>query len=655
MCGIFAVIGSALPRGELERVVREATGLLRHRGPDEFQTFVSEDGWAALGFARLAIVDPEHGHQPMQNEAGTVVAVTNGELYNHEALHAELLGKCALSSRSDCAIVVPLYEQMVIAAARAQQQSDDVVDAARAQMYDVLRGVFANVTVDLARGEFLAARDPVGVRGMFIGTSAGAGAGAGGAVWFASEAKALAPYCDHVEAFAPGCFVRGRRGREQADLAFRRWYTPRYLVEAAQWTPSARADLRALHDAFTLAVKRRLMADVPLGVFISGGLDSSLVAAVAKRLLPAEYTLHSFACGLAGSPDLEAARRVAAYLGTTHHELVFTVEQGVAALRDVIYHLETYDVTTVRASTPMYLLSATVNKYCKVILSGEGADEVFGGYLYFHNAPSAREFQRETVRRVRLLYTADVLRGDRSTAAQSLELRVPFLDRDFLDVAMSIDPAEKMCRAGGRMEKHIMRAAFDPQHCTQQAFAAVDASACARPYLPHDILWRQKEQFSDGVGYSWIDGLRAHCARIVSDAQLARAAERFPHDPPATKEAYHYRQLFEELYGGRECVARGLRASVHPWVPMWSDATDPSGRAQRVHAQAYQKQSEGGAPAKAPPAPPASAAAAAATMVAGDEDDAGKVANGVIVGDIDAVDAEAELEVDDGDASGATR
>ncbi|KAK4536157.1 hypothetical protein CDCA_CDCA07G2182 [Cyanidium caldarium] len=516
----------------------------------------------------------------MRNDAATVWAVTNGEIYNHEEIRCGMLENRPLRSHSDCEVLIPMYERMVqpsvgavplnhhfgaTGGAAAEPAAAHRTQKAARELYDTLRGVFASVLIDAQRGVFVAARDPMGVRGMFIGTSADGG------VWVASEAKALVPYCNHVEAFRPGHAVVGSRGQEsQTAFAYDAWYRPRFFTDES-WTPSNPVDLRALHDSFTVAVKRRLMADVPVGVFISGGLDSSLVAAVAKRLLPPDYVFHSFACGLAESPDLEAARRVAAFVGTKHHELVFSVEDGVQALDRVIYHLETYDVTTVRASTPMYLLSAVVRQYVKVVLSGEGADEVLGGYLYFHNAPSAHEFQKETVRRLRLLYTADVLRGDRSTAAHCLELRVPFLDRDYLDVAMSIDPREKMCVPGKRMEKWVMRAAFDQQ-----------LGPCEREYLPHDILWRQKEQFSDGVGYHWIDGLKEHCAQRVSDEQLAHAAERFPHDPPTTKEAYVYREIFEKHFGRFES-ASGLRASVHRWVPLWSDSSDPSGRAQRVH------------------------------------------------------------------------
>eukprot|EP00871_Galdieria_phlegrea_P005543 jgi/Galph1/5990/GphlegSOOS_G4579.1 len=554
MCGILAVLGSSLSREELCEQVKACTRKLYHRGPDEEQYFVSKDGWCGLGFARLKIVDPEHGTQPMFNDDKTICSVTNGELYNHTEIRKNELEMQPLHSNSDCEILIPLYEKYV-----ANQRYDHEIQF----LYNLLRGVFASCVVDLKRGFFMAGRDPIGVRALFYGTSND------GAVWFASEAKAIVDFCDHVTAFVPGTYLCGYRGHEQ-EGSFKRYYEPIYWDE--NWIPVSQVDYKKLHDAFVLSCQRRLMSDVPVGVFISGGLDSSLVASVAKRLLPPEYEFHSFACGLEGAPDVAAAQRVADFLGTKHHVLTFTVEEGIAALEKVIYHLETYDVTTVRASTPMYLLAGLCKQYVKVVLSGEGADEVFGGYLYFHNSPNETEFHQETVRRVKLLYTADVLRGDRATAAQSLELRVPFLDRDFLDVAMSICAKDKLTTKG-RIEKYIMRYAFSKEFCGEE-------------FLPDDILWRQKEQFSDGVGYSWIDGLKTYCEGAVSENDMQEASFRFPHDPPKTKEAYLYRSIFEKLFGtSRGC--RGLRESVAQWVPKWSDSQDPSGRAQRVHVAAY--------------------------------------------------------------------
>eukprot|EP00181_Compsopogon_caeruleus_P000131 CAMPEP_0184684500 /NCGR_PEP_ID=MMETSP0312-20130426/15532_1 /TAXON_ID=31354 /ORGANISM="Compsopogon coeruleus, Strain SAG 36.94" /LENGTH=558 /DNA_ID=CAMNT_0027137731 /DNA_START=29 /DNA_END=1705 /DNA_ORIENTATION=+ len=557
MCGILGVCGVCVEKP----VVEECAQKIIHRGPDDFGAFVSEDGWAGLGFTRLAIMDPAHGAQPMFNEEKTVWAVTNGEIYNHQELRQQELNTKHLHSHSDCEIIIPLYETL----------GDHARDPAKLVMlYNLLRGVFASVIIDLRTGVFVAARDPIGIRAMYFGRSAD------GNVWFASEAKCLMKHCIHVEPFKPGHFMVGHRGRE-SEARFHRYYQPPFWDE--DFLPSGALDLQKVHDSFTMACVRRLMSDVPVGVFISGGLDSSLVASIAKRNLPENYTFHSFSCGLEGSPDIAAAQRVADFLGTEHHVLTFTVQQGIEALENVIYHLETFDVTTIRASTPMYLLSGLCKQYIKVVLSGEGADEVYGGYLYFHNAPNAKDFHKETVRRVKLLYTADVLRGDRATAAQSLELRVPFLDRDFLDVSMSMDPSEKMC-VPGRIEKWIIRQAFSKEFTGEE-------------FLPADILWRQKEQFSDGVGYNWIDGLKAHCEASISDEELKSAPEKFPFEPPQTKEAYYYRAIFERLFGWSE-AAQGLREGVHPWVPKWSASLDPSGRAQSVHVAAHSSTPESG-------------------------------------------------------------
>lgn len=466
MCGIFAVIGSTIPKQDLEKITKSCTEKIIHRGPDETKTFVSDDGWCALGFTRLKICDPEHGTQPMFNDSKTIYAVTNGEMYNHEQLRQDELQGKQLHSHSDCEVVVPLYEKY----------GSSLFPHDLKHIYNLYKGVFASLVVDLEKGQFVAARDPIGIRGLFRGTSSD------GAVWFASEAKALLEYCNYIEPFQPGCFYASKRGQE-TKASFQQYYQPIYYNP--QWLPTARVDLQKLHDSFVTSCTRRLMSDVPVGVFISGGLDSSLVASVAKKALPSDYVFHSFSCGLEGSPDLIAAQRVADFLGTEHHALTFTVQDGINAIRDVIYHLETYDITTIRASTPMYMLSEICQKYVKVILSGEGADEIFGGYLYFHNADSEKAFYDETVRRVKLLYTADVLRGDRSTAAQSLELRVPFLDRDFLDVAMSFTAKDKMTDKGKRIEKWAMRQAFSEDFCGEE-------------YLPDEILMRPKEQFSDG-------------------------------------------------------------------------------------------------------------------------------------------------------------
>jgi asparagine synthase (glutamine-hydrolysing) len=568
MCGIFGVLGAVRPQGDIAELTKACAAKIHHRGPDDSGLYVSDDGWCALGFTRLAINDPAHGAQPMRLPAGpattppAIVSVTNGEIYNHAELRDSVLKGYALASHSDCEVMAPLVHKYVTHAEDHEFE----------HVFNLLRGVFATLIVNVETGRFVAARDPIGVRAMFVGSADD------GSIWFASEAKALLDHCDRIDPFLPGTYLTGVRGAEHDCLdaetkapKFVPYYKPAYYN--SNWIPTTPVDLQALHDSFTTSCVRRLMSDVPVGVFISGGLDSSIVASIAKRNLPADYIFHSFSCGLEGSPDIAAAQKVANYLGTEHHVLTFTVEQGIQALENVIYHLETYDITTIRASTPMYLLSEMCKKYVKVVLSGEGADEILGGYLYFHNAPNEQEFHEECVRRVKLLYTADVLRGDRSTAAQSLELRVPFLDRDFLDVAMSFSAKDKMCHQGKRIEKWAMREAFSKRFTGEE-------------YLPEEILHRPKEQYSDGVGYNWIDGLKEHCNANVTDAQLASAAATFPHDPPKTKEAYYYRQIFEKVFGKYKGT-QGLREGVVKWVPRWSESDDPSGRAQRFHAEAY--------------------------------------------------------------------
>lgn len=553
MCGIFGVIGSSLPVEELKKIVVDAGKKIEHRGPDDFGSFVSPDGWCAFGFTRLEINDTEKGSQPMFNNERTIFSVTNGEIYNHSELREDELNGKALRSNSDCEVMVPMYELY------ASSLEEDGIKT----MFNKLKGVFGTIIADTERGQFITARDPIGIRGLFKGTTED------GAIWIASEAKALLDYCSHIEQFAPGAYISGRRG--EPFSSYIPYYNPIFYNPG--WLPTAKLELQNLHDSFVHACTRRLMSDVPVGVFISGGLDSSLVASITKRALPEEYEFHSFSCGLEGSPDIAAAKTVADFLGTKHHVLTFTVEDGINALRNVIYHLETYDITTIRASTPMYLLSGLCKKYVKVVLSGEGADEVFGGYLYFHNADSEEAFHNETVRRVKLLHTADVLRGDRSTAAQSLELRVPFLDRDFLDVAMCFSAKEKMTDKGKRIEKWPIRQAFSKEFCGEQ-------------YLPDDILWRAKEQFSDGVGYNWIDGLKEHCEMEVTNEMLEKASVAFPHDPPHTKEGYFYRTIFEDIFGKYEGT-QGIRQTIHKWVPLWSESDDPSGRAQKFHVAAY--------------------------------------------------------------------
>jgi len=539
MCGILAILGCQEAPDVLRKKALALSKRIRHRGPDWNGIYV--DHKRVICHERLSIVDPQSGAQPLFNPSKTVVLTVNGEIYNHKALRKSLEKDYGFSTASDCEVIIPLYEQL------------------GAAMLNKLSGDFCFVVVDIAKDTYLAARDPVGVNSLYIGYHED------GSVWFASEFKALKDDCKSWEIFPPGHYYTPETGMKRYYEPT--WYNPDYQ-------PQQPADLARLREALEQAVVKRLMSDVPYGVLISGGLDSSLVAAIAQRhaamrVEDEEKTkawwpqIHSFSIGLPGSPDVKAARQVAEFLGTIHHELRFTVQEGLDALPDVIYHLETYDVTSIRASMPMYFLARKIKAMgVKMVLSGEGADEVFGGYLYFHAAPSAAEFHKETVRRVKNLHYFDLLRANKSTLAWGLEVRVPFLDREFLDVAMDINPEAKMY-AEGKMEKYVLRKAFDTPE---------------RPYLPSEILWRQKEQFSDGVGYGWIDGLKQYAEEQVSDADFATAAEKFPHNTPETKEAFLFRKMFESMYP-QESAAK----AVEKWIPTWGKSKDPSGRAQAVH------------------------------------------------------------------------
>ncbi|HEY8376533.1 MAG TPA: asparagine synthase B [Nannocystis sp.] len=539
MCGILAVFG-ALDNATVEQA-RAAAELLTHRGPDGRGLHLLP-GVGALLHRRLAIMDPGSGAQPLFGRDGGAV-VHNGEIYNHAALRAELQASGRVfRTGSDSEVLVHLYEAI----------GDRCVER--------LDGVFAFAA--MRDDDWLVARDPIGIKPLYYGRDPG------GRLWFASELKALAGACQWFKVFPPG-HVYTRRG------GLRRFYKRPWL----EGQLPARRDAAGLRERFEAAVEKRLMSDVPLGVLLSGGLDSSLVAALATRLVRRarpDAALMSFAIGVdRDAPDLRAAREVAAFIGTEHHEVLFDVDEGVAALRDIIWHVESYDIPTVRASIPMYFLSRYIQRQgVKVVLSGEGSDEVFGGYLYFYFAEDPEAFHRETVERVRNLHLSDVLRADKSTMAHGVEARVPFLDLAFLDLAMSIDPALKRPLRperghDGRMEKALLRAAFaDPED----------------PLLPASVLWRQKEQFSDGVGYRWVDRLKEHAEAVVSDLELAEAGERFPHETPTTKEGYLYRALFASLFPGEHaarCVAR--------WVPRWQRDSDSSGRANPLHAQSVAK------------------------------------------------------------------
>ncbi|MBL9101163.1 MAG: asparagine synthase B [Myxococcales bacterium] len=539
MCGILAVFGDI--DGSVAARADASSDRMAHRGPDG-RGMAILPGHAVLCHRRLAIMDPAHGHQPIYGHAGAAV-VHNGEIYNYRALAEQLAASGRpCNSGSDSEVIVHLYELI----------GEGCVA--------LLDGIFAFAVVQ--GEEWLVARDPIGVKPLYWGRDAD------GNLWFASELKALVDRCETFSEFPPGHMMTRRGG-------LRRWYAPAWMRDEPP-LPSDPAALRARLEA---AVDKRLMSDVPLGVLLSGGLDSSLIAALATRRLRARdprAPIHSFAIGIdPEAPDLRAAREVAAFLDTTHHEVLFRVEDGLAALDDIVRHIESYDVPTIRASIPMFFLSRYIaDQGVKVVLSGEGSDEIFGGYLYFYGAESPEALRRETVARVRDLHLSDVLRADKSTMAHGVEARVPFLDLEFLDLAMALPPELKQPRRpqagqGGRMEKWVLRAAFaDP----------------ADPLIPPAVLWRQKEQFSDGVGYGWVDGLRDHAARVVSAEALAGAAERFPHATPATAEAYLYRERFAALFPGEQaarCVVR--------WTPRWQTSGDTSGRANPLHNSASER------------------------------------------------------------------
>ncbi|KAM0953202.1 putative asparagine synthase (glutamine-hydrolyzing) [Dioscorea sansibarensis] len=557
MCGILAVLGCS-DSSQAKRVrVLELSRRLKHRGPDWSGLY--QHGDCFLAHQRLAIVDPASGDQPLYNEDRSIVVTVNGEIYNHEELRKALVGH-SFRTGSDCDVIAHLYEE----------HGENFVD--------MLDGMFSFVLLDTRDNSFIVARDAIGVTSLYIGWSLD------GSVWISSEMKGLIDDCEHFETFPPGHIYSSKAG------GIKRWYNHPWYSESI---PSAPYDPLLLRKAFEDAVIKRLMSDVPFGVLLSGGLDSSLVAAVTSRYLKETRAakqwgaqLHSFCVGLEGSPDLKAAKEVADYLGTVHHEFHFTVQDGIDAIEDVIHHIETYDVTTIRASTPMFLMARKIKALgVKMVISGEGSDEIFGGYLYFHKAPNKEEFHRETCRKIKALHQYDCLRANKATSAWGLEARVPFLDKKFIDVAMSIDPEWKMIKPeSGRIEKWVLRKAFDDEE---------------NPYLPKHILYRQKEQFSDGVGYSWIDGLKAHAAQHVTDKMMQNAGNIFPHNTPTTKEAYYYRMIFDRFFPqnsasltvpGGPTVACSTAKAVE-WDSKWSNNLDPSGRAALgVHESAYEPQ-----------------------------------------------------------------
>ncbi|MBT0718654.1 asparagine synthase B [Rosenbergiella epipactidis] len=554
MCSIFGVLDLQTETTELRKKALELSGLMRHRGPDWSGIFA--DDHAILAHERLSIVDVNNGAQPLYNADRTHVLAVNGEIYNHHTLRSALQDKYAFQTGSDCEVILALYQEKGI------------------DFLDDLQGMFAFILYDTVKQSWLIGRDHIGIIPLYYGHDEH------GNLFVASEMKALVPVCRTINEFPPGSYMSSE------DHQIHRYYQRDWMEYDN--VAEAVTDKEALKDALEESVKSHLMSDVPYGVLLSGGLDSSIISAItkrfaAKRVEDADQSdawwpqLHSFAVGLKGAPDLKAAKEVADALGTVHHEINFTVQEGLDAIKDVIYHIETYDVTTIRASTPMYLMSRKIKAMgIKMVLSGEGADEIFGGYLYFHKAPNAKEFHEENVRKLAALHMYDCARANKAMSAWGVEARVPFLDKQFLDVAMRINPADKMCGQNGKMEKHILR-------------------ECFSSYLPESVAWRQKEQFSDGVGYSWIDSLKEVAAQQVTDQQLATASYRFPYNTPASKEAYLYREIFESLFpvaSAAECVPGGpsvacSSAKAIEWDEAFKTMDDPSGRAVGVHQSAY--------------------------------------------------------------------
>lgn len=554
MCGIVCALDLKQEESVLRPQLLEMSKKIRHRGPDWSGIYSSQN--AVLAHERLAIVDPASGMQPLFSEDKQLILAANGEIYNHRELRKQFEGSYKFQTQSDCEVILALYKEKGVS------------------FLDELNGIFAFVIYDEQNDSYLVARDHMGIIPLYMGWDQH------GTLYIASELKALEGVCSKIEIFPPGhCLHSG------SDELIR-WYKRDWMEYDA--VKDNETDIQTLRKALEDAIHRQLMSDVPYGVLLSGGLDSSITSAVAKKYAEKRIEtddtsdawwpqLHSFSVGLEGSPDLAAAQKVADHIGTIHHEIKFTIQEGLDAIKDVIYHLETYDVTTVRASTPMYLMARVIKSMgIKMVLSGEGADEIFGGYLYFHKAPNAEEFHKETVRKLDKLYQYDCLRANKSLAAWGIEGRVPFLDKEFMDVAMSINPQDKMIN-GERMEKWVVRKAFES-------------------YLPESVAWRQKEQFSDGVGYSWIDTLKEVVEEAVSDKQMEQASFRFPAQTPMSKEEYYYRSIFEEHFPSETAaltvpsvpsIACSTPIALE-WDEAFKNMIDPSGRAiSTVHSDSY--------------------------------------------------------------------
>lgn len=557
MCGIIGVFDLKAEAAKLRPQVLKMAKKVRHRGPDWSGIFSCDK--AILAHERLAIVDPASGKQPLKSKDGNLVLTVNGEIYNHQELQKQTPDYEFLT-HSDCEIILALYKKKGI------------------HFLEDLNGIYAFALYDVENDAYLIARDHIGIIPLYMGWDEA------GSLYISSELKSLEGICVKFQEFLPGHYLYSKEGNTP-----KRWYKRDW--EKYDSVKDNYSDIAVLRAGLEKAVHRQLMSDVPYGVLLSGGLDSSIIAAVTKKFAARRIEsgdqeqawypqLHSFAVGLEGSPDLAAARRAAEHIGTIHHEIHFTIQEGLDAISDVIYHLETYDVTTVRASTPMYLMARVIKSMgIKMVLSGEGSDELFGGYLYFHKAPTPKDFHEETVRKLSKLHLYDCLRANKSLASWGVEGRVPFLDKEFMDIAMRLNPKDKMAK-DDKMEKWILRKAFED-------------------YLPEDIVWRQKEQFSDGVGYSWIDTLKQIANEKVSDGALAHAAEKFPINPPMNKEEYYYRTLFYEHFPSDSaalCVpsvpsVACSTAEALAWDASFKNLNDPSGRAvSKVHHDSYEKE-----------------------------------------------------------------
>lgn len=554
MCGIVGIFEIKQDSRELRNQALKMAKRIRHRGPDWSGIYCGDK--AILAHERLSIVDPGSGKQPFYSKDGKLVLAVNGEIYNHQVYRKKYEHQYEFLTQSDCEVILALYR-------------DKGID-----FLEDLNGIFAFALYDIEDDSYLIARDHIGINPLYIGWDPQ------GIFYVASELKALESYCNKIEEFLPGHYLSSKEGKMV------RWYKRDWMDYGA--VKNNTSSVEVLREALEASVQRQMMSDVPYGVLLSGGLDSSIISAVAKKYAAKRIEsgntqdawwpqLHSFAVGLEGSPDLAAARKVAEHIGTVHHEIHFTIQEGLDAIRDVIYHIETYDVTTVRASTPMYLLARVIKSMgVKMVLTGEGADEIFGGYLYFHKAPNAEEFHKETVRKLDKLHLYDCLRANKSLASWGVEGRVPFLDKEFIDVAMRLNPNDKMTGSNGKMEKWILRKAFEHM-------------------LPESIVWRQKEQFSDGVGYNWIDTLKELTSSMVSDEQMAKAKETFPINPPLNKEEYYYRTIFNHHFPSdtaARCVPSVPSVACSTpialeWDAAFKNRNDPSGRSVSIHEKRY--------------------------------------------------------------------